>query len=87
VRRRTGAGLAAAASVVAFAAGAFLRMNAAYGPFNLSGRPGDWMVLWELLRHQQIAAGVVWESILIGTLGALVPWLLFGLSARRRRMG
>ena len=85
--RRSGARLAAAGSAVAFGAGVFLRMNAAYGPFKLSVRPGDWMVLWELLRHQQIAAGVVWESVLLGTLVALVPWLVFGLAAGWRRPG
>ena len=60
MRRR--AWLAAAGSVAAFAVAFFLRMNQAYGPFNLSARPGDWQVLWELLRHQQIAGRIVLEG-------------------------
>jgi len=84
VTRRAGAWLAAAGSVGAFGAASFLRMNAAYGPFNLSVNPGDWMVLWELLRHGQIAARVVLQSAALGAAAAAVPWLVFGLTARRR---
>jgi hypothetical protein len=77
--------LAAAGSVAAFAAALFLRMNQAYGPFNLSARPGDWQVLWELLRHQQIDGRVVLEGVALGLLAAVVPWVLLRLSAGRRR--
>ena len=62
----------------------FLRMNQAYGPFNLSANPGDWQVLWELLRHQQIDARVVLEGVALGLLAALVPWLLLRLADGRR---
>ena len=64
----------------AFAAGFFLRMNAAYGPFNLSARPGDWTVLWELWRHGQIASRVVaGEPWWLAAAAAAVPWVTFGL--------
>ena len=69
---------------MAFGAAVFLRMRAAYGPFNLSSDPGDWTVLWELLRHGQIATAVVLESVALGTLAAAVPWLAFWLTGRRR---
>jgi hypothetical protein len=59
-------------------------MHAAYGPFTLSSDPGDWAVLWELLQHGQIARGVVLESVALGMVAAAVPWLAFGLAARRR---
>ena len=81
---RPGAWLAAAGSVVAFAAALFWRMNRAYGPFNLSARPGDWQVLWELLRHQQIAGRIVLEGVALGLLAGLVPWLLLRFAAGRR---
>jgi hypothetical protein len=70
--------------VAAFAVALFLRMNEAYGPFHLSARPGDWQVLWELLRHQQISGRVVLEGVALGLVAALVPWLLLGLAGRRR---
>jgi len=84
VTRPAGAGLAAAGSVAAFAAAFFLRMNAAYGPFNLSVDPGDWTVLWELWRHGQIAAPVVAQSAGLGAAAAAIPWMVFGRLARRR---
>ena len=59
-------------------------MRAAYGPLNLSMDPGDWAVLWELLRHGQIAPRVVLESAALGAAAAAVPWLVLGLGARRR---
>jgi len=70
--------------VVAFAAACFLRMNAAYGPFNLSFHPGDWMVLWELWRLGQIAPRIVVQSAVLGTAAAAGPWVIFGLLTRRR---
>jgi hypothetical protein len=82
--RRAGAWLAAAASLGAFGTAVFLRMSAAYGPFNLSTSPADWMVLWELLRHGQIAAAVALQSLALGLLAATVPWRLFALAGRRR---
>jgi hypothetical protein len=84
VTRRAGAALAAIASAVAFGAAVFLRMRAAYGPLNLSIDPGDWTVLWELLRHGQIATGVVLESVALGVVAAAVPWVAFVLTGRRR---
>ena len=81
---RLRAWLAVAGSVVTFAVALFLRMNRAYGPFNLSANPGDWQVLWELLRHQQIDARVVLEGVALGLLAALVPWLLLRLADGRR---
>ena len=82
--RRATAWLAACGSAVAFGTAAFLRMRAAYGPFHLSSDPGDWTVLWELLRHGQIATGVVLESVALGAVAAAVPWVVFGLAGRRR---
>jgi hypothetical protein len=70
--------------VAAFGAAIFVRMSAAYGPFNLSTRPADWMVLWELLRHGQIAASVALQSLALGLVAAAVPWLLVRLAGRRR---
>jgi hypothetical protein len=81
---RRGTWLAAVASVAAFAVALFLRMDQAYGPFNLSARPGDWEVLWELLRHQQIDGRVVREGVALGLVAALVPWLLLRFAAGRR---
>jgi hypothetical protein len=81
---RRGTWLAAVGSVAAFAVALFLRMDRAYGPFNLSARPGDWKVLWELLRHQQIDARVVMEGAAVGLVAALVPWLLLRFAAGRR---
>jgi len=69
--------------VVAFAAGCFLRMNAAYGPFNLSPNPADWMVLWELWRMGQIARHVVAQAAVLGVAAAAVPWVVFWLLTRR----
>jgi hypothetical protein len=84
VTRRAGTWLAALASAAAFGAAVFLRMRAAYGPFNLSIDPGDWAVLWELLRHGQIASRVVLESAALGAMAAAVPWLVLGLTGGRR---
>jgi hypothetical protein len=70
--------LSAAAMVAVF----FLRMNAAYGPFHLSFDASDWMVLWELWRHGQIAAGVVAESAALGIAAAAVPWAVAALRHR-----
>jgi hypothetical protein len=87
VRRRGRVWLAAAGSAVAFVVGLYLRLDAAYGPFNLSWRPGDWTVLWELLRHSQIAPGIVAEGVALGAGAAAVPWailVLWALRARRR---
>ena len=81
---RLRAWLAVTGSVVGFVLALFLRMNQAYGPFNLSANPGDWQVLWELLRHQQIEARVVLEGVALGLLAALVPWLLLRLADGRR---
>lgn len=83
--RRTEAALAAAGSAAAVGAALFLRLRAAYGPFNLSTNPADWMVLWELLRHGQIAASVVLQGLGLGLALAAVPWLVFGLARRRGR--
>ena len=83
--RRAGAGLAAAGSVAAFAAAFFLRLHAAYGPFNLSADPGDWTVLWELWRHGQIATPVVAQGVGLGVAAAAIPWLVVGLARRPRR--
>jgi hypothetical protein len=82
VTRRGGAWLAAAASVGAFAAGCFLRMNAAYGPFNLSPNPADWMVLWDLWHLGQIAPRIVVQSALLGAAAAALPWGVFWLLRR-----
>lgn len=82
--RRRGAWLAAAASAAAFAAAFFLRMNAAYGPFNLSWHAGDWIVLWELFRHRQIAPHLVAQAAVLAAAAAVVPWVFFALSTRRR---
>jgi hypothetical protein len=59
-------------------------MNAAYGPFNLSLHPDDWLVLWELWRLGQIAPRIVVQSLVLGVAAAAVPWAVFGLLARRR---
>jgi hypothetical protein len=77
--------LAAAGSVAAFGVASFVRMNQAYGPFNLSARPADWQVLWELLSHQQIDGRIVLESVALGLLAALVPWLLLRFAVGRGR--
>jgi hypothetical protein len=86
VTRRRGARLAATGSAAAFAAAFFLRMNAAYGPFNLSLQSGDWTVLWELWRHGQIASRVVVESAVVGAAAAAAPGMVFRLLTRRRGM-
>jgi hypothetical protein len=77
--------LAAAASVAAFVLALYLRLNAAYGPFNLSWHPGDWMVLWELWRHGQIAGPIVAEGTALGAAAAAIPWLILALGRRGRR--
>lgn len=61
-----------------FGAGFFVRANAAYGPFNLSLHPADWLVLWDLLRTGQISGRVLAEAAALGTAVALVPWALYG---------
>ncbi len=63
----------------------FLRMNAVYGPFNLSFHPSDWTVVWELWRHGQIAPRVVVQSAVLGVAAGAVPWVVFWLLPRRRR--
>jgi hypothetical protein len=70
--------------VVAFAAACFLRMNAAYGPFNLSLHPDDWMVLWELWRLGQIAPRIVVQSLVLGVAAAAGPWVIFWRLTRQR---
>jgi hypothetical protein len=80
---RPGAWLAGAGSATIFVAALFLRLDAAYGPLNLSLDPGDWTVLWELLRHGQIAPRVVAEGAALGA-AAAGPWVLYALGARRR---
>ena len=80
--RRWGPAVAVAGSVAAFCGGFFVRMNAAYGPFNLSARPDDWVVLWELWRHGQIASGIVAEAVGLAAAAATVPWVLWALLAR-----
>ena len=71
--------LATVASLTAFVATCFLRLNAAYGPFNVSLHPRDWpsdaMVLWELQRNGQIALGIVLEGLVLGAAAAVVPWI------------
>lgn len=74
--RRFGMPATVAASLLLFLAGLYLRLRAAYGPFNLSLRPGDWIVLWELLRTGQVSTRVLLEGGLVGLLLAGVPWLL-----------
>jgi hypothetical protein len=76
--------LAGVASAAAFVVTFFLRMNAVYGPFNLSVHVDDWVVLWELLRHGQIALRVVVQSAVLGTAAAAVPWVVVGLATRWR---
>jgi hypothetical protein len=79
---------AAAGSAAAFVVAFYLRLDAAYGPFNLSWRPGDWSVLWELLRHGQIAPGIVAEGVALGAGAAAVPWSIVALrTLRARRRG
>jgi hypothetical protein len=91
VRRRGPVWLWAAGSAAAFVVAFYLRLDAAYGPFNLSWRAGDWTVLWELLRHGQIAPAIVAESLALGAAAAAVPWAIIGLWAlwalRARRRG
>jgi hypothetical protein len=82
--RRSGAALAALGSLIAFVAALFLRLDAAYGPFNLSLHPSDWTVVWELYRHGQIAPAVVAQGAGLGVAAAAVPWLLFAVALRRR---
>ena len=82
--RRSAAWVAAIGSVAAFVAACFLRMNAEYGPFNLSFHPSDWTLLWELFRHGQIAPRVGLQSAGLGAAAALVPWIAFALLTRRR---
>ena len=82
---RAASWLVAAAGVVAFGAAFFLRMDAAYGPLQLSLDPSDWIVLWELLSHGQIAVRVVVESAGVGVAAGAVPWLVLGLVRRASR--
>lgn len=83
--RRGGAWFAALGSVAAFTAVFFLRLNAAYGPFNLSSHASDWVVVWELWRHSQIATPIVVQGAGLGTAAAAVPWMVFALLTHRRR--
>jgi hypothetical protein len=85
VTPRAGAWLAAAGSLVAFGAAVFWRMDAAYGPLHLTGHPGDWQVLWELLAHGQIAPRVVLEGVMLGAGAAALPWLVRAVIAGRGR--
>jgi hypothetical protein len=57
-------------------------MNAVYGPFNLSVHLDDWVVIWELLRHGQIALRVVLQSVVLGAAAAAAPWVVVGLATR-----
>ena len=83
--RRRGGWVAAIGSVAAFCSGFYVRMNEAYGPFNLSARPGDWTVLWELWRHGQIASRIVLEALVLAAAAATVPWVLWALLRRPGR--
>jgi hypothetical protein len=85
VTRRAARRLAGAGSLVAFPVAFFLRMDAAYGPFNLSLHAGDWTVVWELWRHGQIAPGIVAQSVGLGVAAAAIPWVVVGWLARRRQ--
>ena len=71
--------LATSASLIAFVVVFFLRLNAAYGPFNLSIHPRDWpgdaMVLWELQQNGQISLGIVLEGAVLGAAVAGLPWI------------
>jgi hypothetical protein len=87
VTRRSAAGLAAAGSAAAFVTALYLRLNAAYGPFNLSWNPADWTVLWELWRHGQIARDVAGQAVVLGAAAAALPWAIFWSWSRRRRSG
>ena len=70
-----------------FALIAFVRMDAAYGPFNLSPHLTDWVVVWELLRYGQMSVRVVMESAAAGAVGALLPWLIYHFLPRLSRTG
>jgi hypothetical protein len=63
-------------SAAAFCLGFYLQLNAAYGPFNLSWHPGDWLVLWELWRAGQIAPQVVIQAGWLGLAAAAIPWVI-----------
>ena len=82
--RRSGAWLTALISVGAGAAACFLRMNAEYGPFNLTRHPADWILIWELFRSQQIAPRIVVQTLVLGAGVAALPWIVFGWLTRRR---
>lgn len=75
-RSRLGLATLVVASVLAFGVGFYLRMNAAYGPFNLTARPADWVVLWDLLVHGQMSTRVLLESTAAGLLAATLLWFL-----------
>jgi len=77
--------LAGVASVAAFVVTFYLRMNAVYGPLNLSVHRDDWLVIWELLRHGQIALRVVVQSAVLGVAAAAVLWVVVGLATRWRQ--
>ena len=77
--------LAGVASAAAFVVTFYLRMNAVYGPLNLSVHLDDWLVIWELLRHGQIALRVVVQSAVLGVAAAAVPWVVVGLATRWRQ--
>lgn len=82
--RRGEAWLAAAGSAAAFALTVYLRLSAAYGPFNLSWHPADWTVLWELMRHGQIAPRTLVQGAVLGAVAAMAPWVIFALRTRCR---
>lgn len=64
----------AAASLILFLGGLYGRLHLAYGPFNLSLRPADWIALWELFRTGQISTRVVAEGVAAGLALSLLPW-------------
>lgn len=70
-------GACAIASLFLFLLGIYVRMHAAYGPFNLSLRAGDWLVLWELFQTGQVSNRILLESVLAGLAFALVPWVIY----------
>ena len=75
--------MAGVASAAAFVVTFYLRMNAVYGPLNLSVHLDDWLVIWELLRHGQIALRVVVQSAVLGVAAAVVQRGRHRLPARR----
>lgn len=70
-----------------FAAGFYLRMNAAYGPLNLSLYREDWVLLWDLFRYGQVSSRVTMESAAAGAFLAVLPWAGVWAARRRARVG